>query len=510
MPGAALADAASAGPSPEPSPAIAADVARVRTAVEAARGKRLPLERVVTTIVRNGRTQTLTTMRSGADVRSTLEDGPFLYGYGTFAGQHWHQNANGMTVFDQPRHGGEADEKRTISLARVTAPIVADVIADVDAKGDGTKTFVDPATSRIVRVEAIAPTETTVTTYDDFRNTAGYERAWHTHSSDGQAADESDERIVSVATTGVAPADVAIPPPRRALVTFPAGVTKVNVPAQLDANQQYVVRVRVGSRGLDMILDTGASGIVLDRSVATSLGLKLYENGSNAANAGRYTQEKSIVPEMNVGELTMKDVAVTVVPSLQFASPVAPVRVVGLLGFDFIASLALSLDYERGTVTATDYDAFAAPSEPHTLALPIRVGNQGPETDVTVDGHLGERFEIDTGASGGLVIADIFTRRYPGITRGFRDTGRAMRLAGVGGVFTAGLYAVPQVGLGGATFEDLSALVIPSDRLYARGGFDGVVGPQLLQYFTVTTDYAESTIYLTPNGTGAKAMNPGR
>ena len=474
--------------------------------VDLAAGKRPDGERVVSTIVENGRTKTRTVVRLGKNVRSTFEDGPFLVAHGTFDGQAWHQNENGMTVLDQPRPGGEASERRTVAVRHVTAPLVADVIVDVNAKGDGTKTYVDPATSRIVRLETITPTETTVTTYDDFRATAGYVRAWHEHSSDGHAENDSDERIVSIATSGIAPGDVAIAQPRRELVAFPAGITSLKLPAQLDNDSKFIVRVQVGSRGLDFILDTGASGIVVDEDVARSLGLKFYSMGSDASNAGRYNESMAIVPHMNVGQLSMKDVAVDIVPSLNFASPDAPVKVVGLLGFDFIASLALSLDYEGGTVRAVDYDAFKAPTDPLTIDLPIRVGGQGPETDVWIDGHVGERFEIDTGGVGGVIITDVFTRRYPGVTRGFSNTGRQIYLSGVGGQFATSVYRVPNLRLGTTTFTDFTALVIGSDRLYTFGGFDGVIGPELLQYFTLTTDYLDSTIYLEPNGLGKRSL----
>ena len=505
--GNAVADpAVTASPSPEPSASLPPDVAQLKAKVDAAAGKRPETERVLSTIAENGRTKTRAAVRMGKNSRFTFEDGPFFTVYGTYDGQAWHQNANGMTVLDQPRPGVEANERRTFEVRHVTSPIVADVIVDVNRKGDGTKTYVDPATSRVVRVEHIAPTETTVTTYDDFRTTAGHVRAWHEHSSDGHAENDSDERIVSITTSGVLPADVAIAPPRRSLVSFPAGMTSLKLPAKLDSDQKFIVRVQVGSRGLDFILDTGASGIVMDEDVARSLGLKFYGVGSDASNAGRYIENEAIVPEMNVGQLAMKDVAVRIIPSLNFASPNEPVKVVGLLGFDFIASLALSLDYERGSVSAIDYDAFKAPADPRTVVLPIRVGNQGPETDVSIDGHLGERFEIDTGGVGGILITDLFTRRYPGLTSGFRSGGGNVYLSGVGGQFATTAYIVPSLRMGTTTFKDFTALVIGSDRLYTFGGFDGVIGPEILQYFTVTTDYLDSTIYLEPNGLGKRSM----
>ncbi len=502
-----------ASPSPEPSASVPPEIVQLRAKIDAARGKRPANERIVETFDEDGRTSTRTTIHEGDDERVREVDGPFVTAHGTFGGQDWHQNENGLTVLDQPRSGGEAEEKRTLTLTHITSPIVADVIADLDPKGDGTKTYVDPATSRIVRFDRIQPNETYVTTYDDFRRDDGYERPWHEHTSDGIKVDEEDIRVVSVETAGITPAQVAIAPPRRALVIFPVGTHTVQLPVHLDSQNHWIVRVQVGTRGLDFILDTGAdAGIVIDEGVARSLGLTLYTEGSNSANAGRYVESAAIVPQMNVGPLKMTDVAVTVVPSLRMDDPDAHSSAVGLLGFDFIASQALALDYEHGTVTATDYDTFTAPTDPATITIPIRVGGQGPETDVWLDGRLGERFEIDTGGVGGVMITDLFTRRYPGITRTFIPSGGSIELGGVGGDFIAPVYSVPDMRIGNTTFKKFSAIVIDSDRLYAVGGFDGIIGPELLRYFTVTTDYADSAVYLLPNKLGhqARSSEPGR
>ena len=477
------------------SPSEPADVAALRAKIRAARGRLPTAERVVETVVRNAATTRESTVRIGDDVRTTTASGPFQTARGTFQGQQWHQNFNGLTILDQERAGREARERRTVSLSHVTTPLVADVISDLDPKRHGTLTYVDPATSRVVRVDDVTATETTVSTSDDFRTTDGYTQAWHTHESDGIAVNDTDRRIDSVTTTGLPAAAVAIPPPRRALVAFPAGVPSVSLPCKLDDQQHFIVRVNVGGRGLDFILDTGASGIVIDESVARSLGLPSLLARSNAVNAGRYTQHETIVPEMDVGSLVMKDVAVGVVPALSFADSRLPVRAVGLLGFDFIASLALRLDYTHASVTATDYDAFKAPTG-SVFPIDVRLGTQQPETDVSIDGHVGERFDLDTGGASGVMITDIFTRRYGGITHGFQALGTDMTLSGVGGSFTAKMYRIPHLLFGRVDFTDFPALVVESDRVYASGGDDGIIGPAILSQFTVTTDYADSTIFL--------------
>jgi len=444
-----------------------------------------------------GRTAMQTTLRDGRNHRTTNVDGPFETASGTFDGQRWHQNANGMTVLDQPRRGLEAMERRTISLQHRTTPIVADVISNLDPKGDGTRTYVDPATERIVRYERIMPAQTLVTTYGDFRTTDGYMQPWlETTTEMPVTHDVEIDRTVSI-THDVAASALAVPPPRRALVTFPAGVTMTRLPVKL-VREHWVVRVQIGTRGLDFLVDTGAAaGITMDEAVARSLKLPLFDEGANAANVGRFEQKAAIVPDMRVGALDMQNVAIHTVPEVGFGFP--GTEVVGLLGFDFIASEALVFDYENSAITAIDYDAFKPSAGPSVVTFPIRVGEQGPEVDAAIDGHIGERFEIDTGAFGGLLLTDVFTRRYPGITRGFRSLEGSITMSGVGGSTIASLYTIPSVRLGSVDFKDFLGVLLPSDRTYGASGMDGVLGPEILQYFTMTTDYADSTIYLEPN-----------
>jgi predicted aspartyl protease len=240
-------------------------------------------------------------------------------------------------------------EAFTTTVTRVSAPVDAYVIARLNSAGSGIKEYVDPATSRVVRRDAIAPTQTTVTLYDDFRTVAGYTSAWHWTERDGHPENDADYQVEALQARPVTTAEIEIPKPRRALVEFPAGKTIVDLPAKV-INNEFIVRVTIAGRGLDFILDSGAAGITLETDVAKELGLTAVARASNAVNAGRYTQTEVVVPEMRVGELLMHDVAVATLPRL--AAEDTHMRVVGLLGFDFIAELGLKLDYEQGRVTA--------------------------------------------------------------------------------------------------------------------------------------------------------------
>jgi predicted aspartyl protease len=498
----ALGDAPAGSPTPS---GVPLDEAAILKHVHEAAGTRPKAERIIASFSDSGLQGTRTTLRSGDDRRETETVGPFTTASGTYHGQNWYQNANGQTVLSQPEGGHAAPDPTTTTVTPVTTPVNGHVIAELNKRGQGTREYVDSATWRIVRRDYISAADTTVYVYDDFRTTAGYTQAWHWTSRDGHPENDGEYRIQSIDTTTVTDADLAIPPSRRNLVEFPPGVTSVKLPAR-ENRAKFLVRVNIGSRGLDLELDTGADGIVLDDDVVKELGLKTYGAYSSAANAGRFKGTSTIVPEMKVGTLTMRDVAVQTIPHVGDDSP-GEYKAVGLLGFDFIASLVLELDYERGEVTAIDPDAFVPPTDPLTNAVTVRLGSGVPLTDVSVNGALGERFMVDTGAAGGMMIFDYFARRHPEalVDAGHGYAGPAQTFLGVGGEFEARPLQLSSVRLGRVNFADFVAYVVASSKSY---GFhaDGLIGAGFLELYTVYTDYQNSMLNFVPNALGRSSM----
>ena len=472
------------------------DAATLRARISAAEGRRPQRERIVRSFTFSGESGSRTDYRDGKNRRTLGNDGPFHWAEGRYNDVAWTQNRNGEVVLDEPDPGDATPDRFVTKVERIAKPFDAYVISETNVRGNGTRVYVDAATYRIVRRERIATHDTTVTVYDDFRTTAGYTRPWHSHSEDGIPADTTDERITAI-DANVSDADVKMPG-SRTFVEFPAGKTSVQLPATLTQDGKFLVRVTIGGRGLDFILDTGDSqGIVLDDDIARELGLKKYETHSNAANAQRISQSASLVPEIAVGQLTMRDVAIETVPDIGMELPHV-YKAVGLLGFDFIADLALKLDYTNGTATALTLDSFAPPTT-DTIAIPARIGSGSPLVDIAVNGALGERFIVDTGGAGGLMIADYFARRHP---EAMRDEGgrpaRQMYFYGVGGDFKADPIQLKSVRIGQVDFNDFIAYRIGSQSY--TGNYDGTIGPEFLHFFTVYTDYANSELYLSKPG----------
>jgi len=443
-------------------------------------------------------------LRSGDDFRQNDGTGPYATASGSYGGQAWHQNANGQVVLDEPDPGVAAGEALTTTVSRVATPVNAYVIAELNRAGFGTKTYVDPATFHVVRVEKISAAQTEVTAYDDFRTLDGYTSARHWKVTDGHEEDALDERVVSLTSRPIAKADLDIPNPRRALVEFPPGKTSVELPVTFH-NDEFYVRVVINGRGLDFLLDTGAAGIIIYNDVIAKLGLHELARGVNAANAGRFTEVTAVVPEMDVGELKMRDVVVQSAPGLP--DDTADVHVAGLLGFDFIAELMLRLDYERGRVTALENGSPGLSPTVKRVTLDVRLGEQVPETTVTINGYPGEHFLVDTGNEGGLLIFDRYARRNP---HALVDTGNANdeeRTAtfgyGVGGKLAIKPYKLQKVQMAHATFANFYGYLVEQRAAYSGADSDGLIGTTFLRNFTVWIDYVNSEILLVLNANGS-------
>ncbi|MGD1065251.1 MAG: retropepsin-like aspartic protease [Vulcanimicrobiaceae bacterium] len=459
------------------------------------------------TVNEHGEHTIRTVYRDGSDARSVSDSGPFHEENGTLHGQAWRQNANGQTILRQPDPGDERHVLPTTTVTRITEPVVGYVVARLDEHGEGTKDYVDASTWRIVRQDGVTANGTSATTYDDFRSDGGRVFTHHWRTVNGINHTTTDTTVTAYVPGGVTAADLAIPPPARALVEFPPGVTSVTLPTHFSDRpfngERINVRLTIAGRGLDFVLDTGASGILMDSTVARQLGLHLYQQQS-AVTAARYESAEAVVPEIHVGDLVMHNVAVHVAP-LGFDN--GNVKEVGLLGFDFLAELGVTIDYDQKRVTVVPGDAFVPPTAPNAIAVPVRVGDGEQEVTLTFNGAVGERWGLDTGVRGTFMVFGHFATRYPDAVRQDRVVPRYARYgvgSGVGGSFDAERLHVRSVVLGNVTFTDVIGTLVTQSGAY-DAPMDGVIGAAFLHFFTVELDDTHSTVYFIPNEAGKRA-----
>jgi hypothetical protein len=483
------------------------DAAAILAHVRAATGPDVPAYHETIDETSTGLVEHVVVAHAGGDERRESDVGALHAASGISGGRRWRQNFNGETIFESPDPGVAKTDAFVATVERTADPPDGYVLSSLDARGYGTKRYVDSATWRVVRSESIRAAATTIARYDDFRTVAGRTFAFEESIDDGRAEDARVVRVTRFDAGAVAPREVAIPGSRRTFVEFPLGTTTVDLPVRYEAGR-FIVHVTVGSRGLDLMLDSGSAGIVLDEGVVRELGLPTFGSFSNAANAGRFRETFALVPRMDVGALTMRDVAIGTVPALSIRGFSKDYRVVGLLGFDFIDAVRLKLDYVARKVTATDPSVAAPPDDPTSFALPVRLGSGTPLVDATVNGALGERFILDTGAVGSLVLFDRFVRRN---ATALVDEGggenRDLPLRGVGGPIAIRPLQIRTIGFGPAALHDYVVYAITDRRAYDDGA-DGSIGPDVLHLFDVTFDYAHGDVRFDYNAIGRQFLSP--
>ena len=430
--------------------------------------------------------------RSGNDQRETIVLGPFTSEQGLHAGVFWQQTRNGLTYtytgFHQirdevsTRAWETAEPDRYVRLAGDSVPYNAYVVEINPPNGRHEWRFIDKGTGYVVRTERVLKRRRYVTTYDDYRIFDGTPEPSHVRTVDSNGNDRDETLLSRTLDLSADPHDLDIPPSRRNLVEFPASTSFVRLPVHI-VNGLLVVRVAIGTRSYDFLLDSGAAGIVIDPTIADEGKFDRY--GTRVGSTlGTYTETASILPQMLVGPLRLRNVVVRVVP-VPFVID-ERTRIVGLLGFDFFADSIVHLDIARGVVDVIAPPAFRPPAE--AVTVPLALDDRTPDVRARIGGVPG-RVVIDTGANRS-VFTTAFAGRADVTTEGAGNT----RFRAMGGVGTAAVVRIKQFELAGIDQTDQLVDVTSAD--FASEDVDGTVGTDLLHPCELYFDYRANTLYV--------------
>jgi len=426
----------------------------------------------------------------GIDVRVVSGAGPYQRQSGRIEGRDWDQDANGITTIHDALPAEDRIGERRVTVTRVNLPVASWRFADLDAQGYGTIQYVDPSTYHVVRTDAVSSTGTVTTVYDDFRTVSGYTAPYHWISDDTTTGDHSDANMITFQSTTITDANLAIPPSRD-FVVFPAGGAPVTLPTNFNP-PHIVVQVSIGERTLKFLLDTSSPGITLDANVAQSLGL-VNNTQTLLANARR-TGAQAVIPEMRVGDLAMHNVVATLGPVA--ANQQIDSQSVGTLGYDFLRSATITIDFPNRRVTASPSNAFTAPvMTPDSDILPLHVVDHRPVVSVTLNNTVAQRMVLDTGAGADLILFDYFTRRYPELFTQKAATSEDPVLYSGAKEPDAKGYRMEEIHFGRYEFKGFDIVSMSGLKTYPAET-DGLFGPGFFEHFSTSLDLAGGKLYL--------------
>lgn len=262
-------------------------------------------------------------------------------------------------------------------------------------------------------------------------------------------------------------------------------------------NGMIFVPVRLNrSRPLSFVLDTGSTKMIVDRALATSLGLKASGSGSlQGAGAGRipieFIHDVSIVlpgVESTGYELSTAD--------LQPLEASLGVKVDGILGYELFSRFVVTVDYEAKTMTLNSPGAFHASNTAQAIPIELRDKWAFVKAELVLPGQVAvqDSFLIDSGSSDAVdhpIVMNLETR-----------------VPATSGV---GLGSQVQGATAQATALRLGRYSINAPTVSCCGASDAtsrLIGNEVLRRFTVTFDYPSSRIFITPNSYFEKPLRP--
>ena len=446
------------------------------------------------------------------DFRWSLQLGPFASAGGRSQGQRWELNENGLSrlVNDVGRRDDIAAEfvqdalveTPGLKLLGETHEPAAFVLESAPPGGRREWLFVDHRTGLLDRVESIAQGGRIVETLDDYATTDGGTISRHVHISGPNPGQDSDARVAhDDRPATLDPSQLAIPSNVRAFDEFPPDASQVDIPAKF-FDGKIAVRVNIEGRGIDFMLDSGASGIVIDSGVVGALNLPTY--GKFHEPSGSSVATLTIVPEIRVGRLRLSNVVAAMgpfnVPTLNYEA-----RQQGILGYDFIAGAVIHVDYFNHKVEAIRKEDFHPEEVANAAEIPVVLDDGVPLSRLWIGSTASERFIIDTGAND-VTVFSAFARANPDDVR---DQGKGNDVQWffryIALFTTSGMYRVAPTQLkslifGPTRFGEVMAME-PEHAERFEGDYDGLIGYQVLQFYDVYFDYADRRVIVAPNAT---------
>ena len=163
-----------------------------------------------------------------------------------------------------------------------------------------------------------------------------------------------------------------------------------------------VLKLRIAGHDVFFVLDTGGADLTLDTAFAAELGLTTTAAGQGVFAGGQQAPVgHTVLPQAQIGSITMANIAVTVLPTRNFELKPG-LRIDGVIGTGFLMHFLSTIDYVHGALILKPRSDSAAFERRAKGAVPMwLVGDHF----LFARGHINNGpeglFNIDTGLAGG-------------------------------------------------------------------------------------------------------------
>ncbi|HEX4794594.1 MAG TPA: ankyrin repeat domain-containing protein, partial [Humisphaera sp.] len=290
-------------------------------------------------------------------------------------------------------------------------------------------------------------------------------------------------------TTRPAPATTQ---PTTTPLHLPTGSVSATIPLTT-AGSLLLVRATVNGReGGWFLLDTGCTGIALDKKLAQKLALPSMGEVSVNTNTGETRAAAYEIDRIDIGPVWMGH-TVAFAADLSEVNKSSGMELSGVLGSDLLELLPCTLDMRQANLVLHDRAHFVPPKE---QAIPLSFAGLGiPAIEAMVEGRYRALLSIDTGANGDVELNATFVRAHEGfLPRRHSIAQKQFTVAGSGyggstelNALTIGSHSVRRAD---ALFDQAEAMV---NRVTAEAGD---LGAPVFADGKLTLDYQNRNLWI--------------
>jgi len=280
---------------------------------------------------------------------------------------------------------------------------------------------------------------------------------------------------------------------------FPNDVAKVDIPFIYRHGHIRLPVVINGKKKIWVILDSGASANIFNKTIIDSLHLP----------------EVGTLPAMGISGF--EDVVLVKTDSLQIGSLTLYNQVVGkmnldavtyhtnnaynfggVIGFDFLSRFPILINYSETTLTVYNPDNF--PTPPGGVEIPFHLTMQVPTVHGEINGVDGE-FLVDLGNAFGLIIHKQFAQKNNLETKLHNIKKNPQLFGGIGGAIAGENALADSFKIGDIMINSLRVLLPDSAQgITGSAKIAGNIGNLILSKFKILFDYPHGRLIFYKSG----------